>query len=97
SSLGVTGVRQTFDESITDFIQQVKQLSHIPVAVGFGISTREQVDSMNKLSDGVVVGSALVKKIEELQDQLLASDTRQEALREFETYAKTFSPLYSFK
>ncbi|APJ11483.1 tryptophan synthase subunit alpha [Bacillus safensis] len=97
SSLGVTGVRQSFDASITDFIQQVKQLSHIPVAVGFGISTREQVDSMNKLSDGVVVGSALVKKIEELQEQLLASDTRQEALREFETYAKTFSPLYSFK
>ncbi|MDM5298527.1 tryptophan synthase subunit alpha [Bacillus pumilus] len=97
SSLGVTGVRQSFDASISDFIQQVKQLSQIPVAVGFGISTREQVESMNKISDGVVVGSALVKKIEELQDQLLSSETRQEALSEFETYAKTFSPLYSFK
>ncbi|MFJ5965083.1 tryptophan synthase subunit alpha [Bacillus sp. NPDC093026] len=97
SSLGVTGVRQSFDASIYDFIQQVKQLSQIPVAVGFGISTRDQVESMNEISDGVVVGSALVKKIEELQGQLQSINTRQEALREFETYAKTFSPLYSFK
>ncbi|MFS0656534.1 tryptophan synthase subunit alpha [Bacillus sp. 179-C3.3 HS] len=97
SSLGVTGVRQSFDTSISDFIQQVKQLSQIPVAVGFGISTREQVEAMNKMSDGVVVGSALVKKIEELQQQLLESQTRPDALREFEAYAKTFSPLYSFK
>lgn len=97
SSLGVTGVRQSFDSSISHFIQQVKQLSQIPVAVGFGISTREQVESMNKMSDGVVVGSALVKKIEELQEQLLSSDTRQDALREFEIYAQTFSLLHSFK
>ncbi|MGE6629537.1 tryptophan synthase subunit alpha [Bacillus sp. NPDC077027] len=97
SSLGVTGVRQSFDASISDFISSVKHLSKIPVAVGFGISNRDQVEVMNDISDGVVVGSALVKKIEELQEDLLSTNKRQEALHEFETYAKTFSALHISK
>ncbi|MED4786753.1 tryptophan synthase subunit alpha [Bacillus atrophaeus] len=97
SSLGVTGVRNAFDTAVYSFIRTVKELSSVPVAVGFGISSREQVIKMNEMCDGVVVGSALVRKIEELQEQLVCQDTRERAVQTFEEYAKTFSGLYSLK
>ncbi|WP_369888212.1 tryptophan synthase subunit alpha [Bacillus halotolerans] len=97
SSLGVTGVRNEFNSSAYPFIQTVKNLSAVPVAVGFGISSREQVVKMNEICDGVVVGSALVKKIEELKDRLISTETRDRAVQEFEDYAKTFGGLYSLK
>ncbi|MCY8104328.1 tryptophan synthase subunit alpha [Bacillus mojavensis] len=97
SSLGVTGVRNEFNSSAYPFIRTVKNLSSVPVAVGFGISSREQVVKMNEICDGVVVGSALVKKIEELKDRLISIETRDRAVQEFEDYAKMFGGLYSLK
>ncbi len=49
---------------------------------------------MNKVSEGVVVGSGVVKKIEEVEDELLGRDRREEGLREFESYGKRFSRVY---
>ncbi|NPC92804.1 tryptophan synthase subunit alpha [Bacillus sp. WMMC1349] len=92
SSLGVTGVRNQFDDSISSFIRSVKAISTVPVVVGFGVSSSKHVKMMNELADGVVVGSALVKKIEELKDDLISPETREQALNMFEEYAKTFSP-----
>jgi tryptophan synthase alpha chain len=63
SSLGVTGVRSKIDTKIADSIKLVKTVSSIPCAVGFGISTPEQVREMVKIADGVIVGSAIVKLI----------------------------------
>ncbi|AUZ26874.1 tryptophan synthase subunit alpha [Bacillus cabrialesii] len=97
SSLGVTGVRNEFNSSVYPFIRTVKDLSAVPVAVGFGISNREQVMKMNEICDGVVVGSALVRKIEELKDRLINAETRDQALQEFEDYATAFGGLYSLK
>lgn len=97
SSLGVTGVRNQFDPSVYPFIRKVKEISSLPVAVGFGISSSEQVKEMNEVSDGVVVGSALVNKIEQLEDEFIHPDTREKALKEFEEYAKTFSGSYMLK
>ncbi|KXZ22019.1 tryptophan synthase subunit alpha [Bacillus nakamurai] len=97
SSLGVTGVRSEFEPSVYSFIRKVKELSSVPVAVGFGISSRKQVAEMNEICDGVVVGSALVRKIEELESRLMNPETREGALLEFEEYAKTFGGLYSLK
>ncbi|MBY8913689.1 tryptophan synthase subunit alpha [Bacillus sp. YC2] len=97
SSLGVTGVRSGFEPSAYSFIRKVKELSSVPVAVGFGISSRKQVAEMNEICDGVVVGSALVRKIEELESRLMDPETREDALLEFEEYAKTFGGLYSLK
>jgi tryptophan synthase alpha chain len=90
SSLGVTGVRKSFDNSITTFLEEVKQYSKVPVVVGFGISSREQVEQFSNLCDGVVVGSALVKEIERLQASLLNKNSRQQAIDEFRTFAHTF-------
>lgn len=64
SSLGVTGVRNEITTDISAMIKLVREVSDIPIAIGFGISTKEQAKQMSKLADGVIVGSAIVKLCE---------------------------------
>ena len=61
SSLGVTGVRQKIETDIAKIVDLIKKSTNIPVAVGFGISTTEQAKNISKYSDGVIVGSAIIK------------------------------------
>lgn len=63
SSLGVTGVRSEIRTDIGEMVKQVRQASELPVAVGFGISTPEQAAAMAAVSDGAIVGSAIVKLV----------------------------------
>lgn len=63
SSLGVTGVRSEINTNIAQMIEQVKSVSSVPCAIGFGISTPKQAGDMARISDGVIVGSAIVKLI----------------------------------
>lgn len=65
SSLGVTGVRNEITTNIKELILQVKAIKEIPCAVGFGISTVEQATYMASIADGVIVGSAIVKLVEQ--------------------------------
>jgi tryptophan synthase alpha chain len=60
---GVTGVRDRLATGIPEAIAQIRQHTKLPVAVGFGISTRAQVAEVAAQADGVVVGSALVNII----------------------------------
>ena len=64
SSLGVTGVRTSITTDIGAMVDLVKAAKDIPCAVGFGISTTEQAAKMAESSDGVIVGSAIVKLCE---------------------------------
>lgn len=63
SSLGVTGVRKEIRTDIAPMVKLAKEASQLPVAVGFGISTPEQAVKMASLSDGAIVGSAIVKLV----------------------------------
>ena len=63
SSLGVTGVRSEITTDIGAMVQLIRANSPLPCAVGFGISTPEQAKKMAGLSDGAIVGSAIVKLI----------------------------------
>lgn len=63
SSMGVTGVRSEIKTDISEMVGLVKSVSDIPCAIGFGISTPEQAKEMAAVSDGVIVGSAIVKII----------------------------------
>ena len=65
SSLGVTGARSEIETDISSIVKTVRQNTKIPCAVGFGISTPEQAKKMAGLSDGVIVGSAIVKLLEQ--------------------------------
>ena len=63
SSLGVTGVRERITTDIGEMVSLVKQEKDIPCAVGFGVSTPEQAWEMARVSDGAIVGSAIVKLV----------------------------------
>ncbi|MCD8038747.1 MAG: tryptophan synthase subunit alpha [Lachnospiraceae bacterium] len=63
SSLGVTGVRSRITTNISEMVNQVREVSDIPCAIGFGIATPEQASEMAAVSDGAIVGSAIVKII----------------------------------
>ncbi len=65
SSLGVTGMREQITTDVAAMIEKVRAVSDIPCAIGFGISKPEQAAAMAKISDGVIVGSAIVKMIAE--------------------------------
>jgi tryptophan synthase alpha chain len=58
--LGVTGVSQALAADLAESVGRVREATHLPVAVGFGISSAEQAAAVGRLADGVVVGSALV-------------------------------------
>lgn len=61
SSLGVTGIRSEITTDLGAMVDLVKQANDIPCAIGFGISTPEQAAKMANISDGAIVGSAIVK------------------------------------
>lgn len=63
SSLGVTGTRNEITTDISAMTDLVKKNTEVPCAVGFGISTPEQAAKMAELSDGAIVGSAIIKII----------------------------------
>lgn len=65
SSLGVTGMRKEISTDIKGMVDKVRQVTKVPCAVGFGISTPEQAQQMAAVSDGVIVGSRIVKIVEE--------------------------------
>lgn len=65
SSLGVTGVRKEIKTDISGMIELVKEVSDVPCAVGFGISTPKQAEDVCKYADGAIVGSAIVRIVAE--------------------------------
>ncbi len=64
SSLGVTGTRSEINTDIASIVKVVRENTDAPCAVGFGISTPEQAKKMAGISDGAIVGSAIVKLLE---------------------------------
>ena len=63
SIAGVTGARAELPQELPEFLAKVRRCTAIPLAVGFGISRREHVESLNGLAEGVVVGSAFMDVI----------------------------------
>jgi tryptophan synthase alpha chain len=64
SLTGVTGARQEMAAGVEDAVSRIRKISDVPVCVGFGISTPEQVSEIGRFADGAVVGSAIVNLIE---------------------------------
>ncbi len=68
SVTGVTGVRVSLAEGLEKKMKRVKQATPLPVLIGFGISEPEQAQQASQISDGVIVGSALVKIVAQYKD-----------------------------
>jgi tryptophan synthase alpha chain len=85
SVYGVTGVRESFDDSTSYAIKNIKQVvgSRLPVAVGFGISNPFHAKFMvHAGADAVIVGSAIIKKIKDSRD-------KKKMLQELEFFIST--------
>jgi tryptophan synthase alpha chain len=66
SRAGVTGARDEMTRDAETLVHRVRSVSDLPVAVGFGVSTAEQVREIWRFADAAVVGSAIVREIEKL-------------------------------
>lgn len=64
SSLGVTGTRSEIKTDLASIVKVARENTDIPCAIGFGISTPEQARKMAEISDGAIVGSAIVQLLE---------------------------------
>lgn len=66
SSVGITGERARLRDDLADVVAKVKEWASVPVAVGFGVSTSQQAEQVAEMADGVVVGSAVVRRQSDL-------------------------------
>ena len=64
SSLGVTGVRSEIKTDLDSIVKLIRANTDVPCAIGFGISTPEQAAKMSSISDGAIIGSAIIKLLE---------------------------------
>jgi tryptophan synthase alpha chain len=65
SLVGVTGARDSLPPGLVEFVGRVRKVTEMPLAVGFGISTPQQARRVGELADGVVVGSAILRLVED--------------------------------
>jgi tryptophan synthase alpha chain len=65
SRTGVTGERTSLSEGVAPLVESMRRVTRLPLAVGFGISTADQARAVGAIADGVAVGSAFVRVIEE--------------------------------
>ena len=65
SSMGVTGMRSSFASDLDGVVAKIREVTDVPCAIGFGISNPEQAAKMSKVADGVIVGSAIIKILEQ--------------------------------
>jgi tryptophan synthase alpha chain len=74
SVTGVTGARKAVPSEIRDRVRAIREKSPVPVVIGFGVSTPDEARALGKLADGVVVGSAIVKRIAERGSRAARAD-----------------------
>lgn len=83
SSLGVTGMRGNFSTDFEEFFSIINKYTNIPTAIGFGISSAEQIQYLKKYCDGVIIGSAIVKKIAESKNVEEAEKRLEDIIRSY--------------
>lgn len=82
SLTGVTGARNRLPSDIAGHLKTIKRLTHKPVCVGFGVSHPQQVKEIYKIADGVIVGSAIIRKIKaNLSSKNLVKNVARQVLR----------------
>lgn len=70
SVTGITGSKLLLDGSVELSISEIRKFTDKPIAVGFGVSTPEEALSVSKVSDGVIVGSAIVRRLQSSREDL---------------------------
>lgn len=65
SSMGVTGVRAELGANLEGLTEMIREVTELPICIGFGIATKEQAKALSRYADGVIIGSAIVRQVEE--------------------------------
>ncbi|MEG0295645.1 MAG: tryptophan synthase subunit alpha [Clostridium sp.] len=71
SSNGTTGERSKLNDGVNEYLNTVKSLTDLPICVGFGISSRDIVNKVKNHCDGVIVGSAVVRRMFQGKDEVI--------------------------
>jgi tryptophan synthase alpha chain len=82
SDVGTTGEREELPSELTELVEATRSEAPVPVAVGFGIGSPDQASAVGKIADGVIIGSRLVRCVDEAADALAAETAVTEFLRE---------------
>jgi tryptophan synthase alpha chain len=91
SVAGITGERRELPPELVDNVAWLKSRTELPICVGFGISRPEQIAQLAPVADGMIVGSAIVRRIAELED---AGATREAIVAEIGRFvAELAAPL----
>lgn len=69
SRAGLTGEQKALPTDLTERLKRIRGVTALPIAVGFGISTREQVEQVTQVADAAIVGSAIMRRIATMRDQ----------------------------
>ncbi len=91
---GTTGERESLPEELRAHLQNLREKTDLPLAVGFGISRPEQVDVLRGLADGVIIGSAIVRQLEALTEEGGSLEATRQKIGDFAAgmVAATHSP-----
>ncbi len=81
SVTGITGERTALPAEVVDNVARLRERTHLPICIGFGISQPDHVRLLAPVADGLIVGSAIVRRVAEA-----AQRPRQEVLREVGQY-----------
>jgi tryptophan synthase alpha chain len=76
--MGVTGARTALSSSAPDLVARIRKTTELPVAVGLGVSTRAQAKDVAGYADGVIVGSAFIKALQDAPDEETGIQTVKE-------------------
>ena len=73
SITGTTGIRKALPPQLLQDVRRLRRMNRIPICIGFGVSTPEMARKLSRVADGVIVGSALVRKLEVLRERRVGS------------------------
>jgi tryptophan synthase alpha chain len=88
SRTGVTGVKDTLSDELPALLRRVRRFTHLPIAVGFGISLPGHVSVLGGLADAAVIGSALVSEIEKAPTPVAAVGALRDRVHSFKEAAR---------
>ena len=88
SVMGITGTKKPSITKVENSVKKIKKISKLPVCVGFGITNKNQINNINKFADGCVVGSAIVKYIENYSEGKITESKMLKNISDFLTKLK---------
>ena len=83
SVMGITGTKKPSITEVKKSVKKIKKFSKLPVCVGFGITSKNQIKDINKFSDGCVIGSVIIKYIEDFSNGLLTESKMLHNISDF--------------